>query len=129
MIRFHAYDIKEERTAFPTPTQFRYGRNPSYLNSLAAGVFSPILHLPQILWFGCFGPFLKSLWRGLYFIGFSMFAGLTGRANGFIVTNVAPRELTEAQKLDAVNDMLQGTGYRAVPLNAPTQDFGGSGQH
>lgn len=129
MIRFHSYKIKEERTAFPSPNQFRAAYNPSYLNSLAAGCVSPLLHLPQILWFGCTWPFLKSLARALYFIGFSMLSGIMGRANGFIVSNVEPVEMTEEDKLNAVNEMLAGTGYRAVPLNAPPQDFGGTGQH
>jgi hypothetical protein len=128
MIRFQSFHIKRERTAFPEPRQFEVGPNPSYFNSLCAGVFSPILHLPQILWWGCLWPFLNSLWRGVWFIGFSMLAGLLGRANGFVITQVEKNELTEEDKHKAINDMLAGTGYRAVPLNAP-QDFGGSGQH
>lgn len=129
MIKFHSYKFKEERTAFPTPTQFRMGRNPSYLNSLVAGCFSPILHLPQILWFGCLWPFLRSLWRAVGFIVISVWAGLTGRANGFVVTQMEQASVSEEDKLAAVNEMLAGTGYRAVPLNAPAQDFDASGQH
>lgn len=129
MIRFHAFDIKEERTAFPTPKQFRVGANPSYLNSLVAGCFSPILHLPQILWFNSLWPFIKSLVMGVAFIGVSMIAGLLGRANGFVITQAEPRKMTEEEKQQAINEMLSGSGYRAVPLNAPEQDFSATGQH
>lgn len=108
--------MREERTNAPTPAQFRVGRNPNYLDSLIAGVVSPIVHLPQILWFGSFWPFLKSLWRGLSFIIYSMVAGIAGQANGFRTVEVSERPLTEEEKQKALDDMLLGSGFIAVSL-------------
>lgn len=116
-IHFKAYDVKEQRTSVPTPMQFRVGRNPSYLNSLVAGVFSPILHLPQIFWFNSLWPFIKSLWTGFAFIVMSFCAGVMGNANGFRVINVAERELSDAEKQSALDDMLRGSGFIAVSLS------------
>ena len=128
-LMFKKFTTKEERTSIPTPRQFRVGYNPSYLNSLMCGVFSPILHIPQILWFNSLWPFIKSLWMGIAFIGLSIVAGIAGRANGFIITTVEDGELTEEEKLRALADMLEGSGYKAVPINQPAADFGASGQH
>lgn len=116
-IQFKAYDIREERTSVPTPMQFRTGRNPSYLNSLVAGIFSPILHLPQIFWFNSLWPFLKSLWTGVAFISLSMGAGIAGQANGFRTVEVKERDLTEEEKQTALDDMLRGSGFIAVSVN------------
>ena len=128
-IKFQSIDVKEERTSIPTPRQFRVGHNPNYLNSLMCGVFSPILHLPQIIWFNSVWPFLKSLVAGLVFIVMSIVAGVLGRANGFVVTEMAEREPTREEKERALNEMLAGSGYRAVPIETPAQDFHASGQH
>jgi hypothetical protein len=115
-IHFKAFDIREERTSVPTPMQFRTGRNPSYLNSLVAGVFSPILHLPQIFWFNSLWPFIKSLWTGVSFISLSIGAGIAGQANGFRTVEVKERELSEDEKQAALDDMLKGSGFIAVSL-------------
>ena len=115
-IQFKAYDVREERTNIPTPTQFRLGRNPSYVDSLIAGVVSPIVHLPQILWFNSFWPFAKSLWSGVHFIFLSVGAGVTGQANGFRTVEVKERELSEEEKQTALDDLLLGTGFIAVNL-------------
>lgn len=115
-IQFKAYDVREERTNVPTPTQFRMGRNPSYVDSLIAGVVSPIVHLPQILWFNSLWPFAKSLWSGLSFIFLSIGAGVAGHANGFRTVEVKERELTEEEKQGALDDMLRGSGFIAVNL-------------
>lgn len=120
-LQFKAYEVREERTNVPTPNQFRVGRNPSYLDSLVAGVISPIVHLPQILWFGSLWPFIKSLWRGLSFILYSMIAGVAGQANGFRTVDVAERELTDAEKQTALDDMLRGSGFIAIS----TKSIGG----
>lgn len=125
-INFHKIKLVEERTSIPTPRQFRVDHNPSYLNSLMCGVFSPILHLPQILWFNSLWPFLKSLWMGLFFIGLSIIAGIMGRANGFIVKEVIEGEVSEEEKLRAIEEILHGTGYKAVKIGS---DFSASGQH
>lgn len=117
-INFKKFSVKEVRTSIPTPRQFRVGHNPSYLNSLCAGVFSPILHIPQILWFNSLWPFLVSLWMGLTFIVLSMVAGFMGRANGFIVTEVVDEEIDEADRKKVIDDMLAGTGYTAVKIPA-----------
>lgn len=116
-IQFIAYDVEEERTSAPTPNQFRIGHNPSYVNSLIAGCLSPIIHLPQILWFGSFWPFLQSLWKGLSFIVYSIMAGLAGQANGFRTVEVKERTLSDEEKQAALDDMLQGTGFVAVKLS------------
>lgn len=116
-IRFKAFEVKEKRTCVPTPPQFRIGSNPSYVDSLIAGVFSPFLHLPQILWFNSLWPFLRSLWTALSFILMSIGAGVTGRANGFRTTEVQERDLSEAEKQTALDDMLRGTGFIAVSLS------------
>jgi hypothetical protein len=117
-IHFHTYDIKEERTWVPSPPEFRPGHNPNYLESLCAGCFSPLLHLPQILWFNSFWPFLKSLVGGLTFIVMSFIAGLMGRANGVRTVSVTPREPTVAEKERALANLLEGTGYMAVPIKS-----------
>lgn len=111
-----AIEVERQRTAIPAPREFEVGPNPSYLNSLVAGCFSPILHLPQILWFNSLWPFLKSLAGGLSFIVLSFVAGLTGRANGFRVIGYKERELTEQEKEMAIREILAGTGYVAQPL-------------
>jgi len=116
MIQFHTYDIKEERTWVPTPMEFLPGHNPNYIESLVAGCFSPILHLPQILWFNSCWPFLKSLCGGLVFIVMSIVAGLLGRANGIRTVSVTPREPSLAEKELALANLLEGTGYKAVPI-------------
>ena len=116
-IHFHTYDIKEERTWVPSPPEFRPGHNPNYLESLCAGCFSPLLHLPQILWFNSLWPFIKSLWTGFAFIVMSFCAGVMGNANGFRVINVAERELSDAEKQSALDDMLRGSGFIAVSLS------------
>jgi hypothetical protein len=116
-IQFKAFDVREERTNVPTPTQFRMGRNPSYVDSLIAGVISPIIHLPQILWFNSFWPFIKSLWSGVQFIFLSVGAGVTGQANGFRTVEVKERDLTEEEKQTALDDMLRGSGFIAVNVN------------
>jgi hypothetical protein len=117
-IKFHSYDIKEERTWVPSPPEFRVGHNPNYLQSLVAGVFSPILHLPQIFWFNSIWPFLRSLAGALSFIGVSFIAGIMGRANGVRTVSFVPREATVAEKERALSDLLAGSGYVAVPVNA-----------
>lgn len=121
-INFHKFKLVEERTSIPTPRQFRVGHNPSYLNSLMCGVFSPILHLPQIIWFNSVWPFLKSLWMGVCFIFLSIIAGIVGRANGFIVTHEVDGEITEEEKLAAIENILQGTGYKAVKLGMAKEE-------
>lgn len=130
-INFKSFEIKEEPTNCPTPMQFRVGRNPSYIDSLLAGVVSPIIHLPQILWFGSFWPFLKSLWRGVSFICFSMAMGFLGRAQGVRIVEATPRELTMEDRQKVLDDMLAGSGFKAVPLNQlyGNQSHGGSGEH
>jgi hypothetical protein len=115
-IRFKAFDVREERTNVPTPPQFRLGPNPSYLDSLVAGVVSPIIHLPQILWFNSLWPFLKSLWAGVHFIFLSVGAGLAGQANGFRTVEVKERDLSDEEKQTALDDMLRGSGFIAVNL-------------
>lgn len=126
-IQFKAYEIKEERTAFPTPKQFRVEQNPSYLASVLAGVVSPIIHLPHILWFNSLWPFIKSIAGSIAFIGLSMFAGVTGRASGYIVTGMEEREVSQEEKDKAVQEILKGTGYKAVRFNEEWK--GGSGEH
>lgn len=115
-IQFHTYDVKEERTWVPTPRQFRAGHNPNYLESLVAGCFSPFLHLPQIIWFGSFWPFLKSLAGGLSFIVMSFVAGILGRANGVRTVSMKPRQPSIAEKELALAELLAGSGYKAVPI-------------
>jgi hypothetical protein len=116
-IHFKAYDVKEARTNLPTPLQFRVGANPSYVDSLIAGVISPILHLPQILWFNSLWPFFKSLYTGVVFICLSVSMGVMGRANGFVTSEVVERDLSEEEKQTALDDMLRGSGYIAVNVN------------
>ena len=116
-IQFKAYDVREERISVPAPNQFRVEHNPNYVDSLIAGCLSPIIHLPQILWFGSFWPFLKSLWKGLSFIVYSIMAGLAGQANGFQTVEVKERTLSDEEKQAALDDMLQGTGFVAVKLS------------
>lgn len=118
MIKFHTYDVKEERTWVPTPLQFRVGDNPNYLESLCAGCFSPFLHLPQILWFNSCWPFLKSLANGISFIGVSFVAGVMGRANGVRTVSMVERPPTIAEKERALADLLEGSGYKAVPIKS-----------
>lgn len=122
-----AYDIKEERTAFPTPKQFRVEKNPSYLASLLAGVFSPILHLPQMVWFNIIWPLAKAIFSTMMFILLCMFAGITGRASGYIVTGLEERPATDEEKEKALGEMLAGTGYKAVKIDAEWK--GASGEH
>lgn len=126
-IQFKAYEIKEERTAFPTPKQFRVEKNPSYLASLLAGVFSPILHLPQIAWFNILWPLAQAIWSSIVFVLLSMFAGVTGRASGYVVTGLEERTATEEEKEKAMQEMLAGSGYKAVKIDAEWK--GGSGEH
>lgn len=113
-IQFKVYEVKKERTCIPEPGEFQYGRNPSYMNSLITGVFSPILHLPQILWFNSFWPFLKSLYASFLFVLMSMAAGVRGTANGFRTVGVRERELSDEEKEIALAEMLEGSGYVAV---------------
>lgn len=121
MISFHSFDIKEERTWIPTPKQFRVGPNPNYLNSLSCGIFSPILHLPQILWFNCLYPFLKNIFLTFSFLGIAILAGVMGRANGFRVVSMTPRVPTEDEKREAMNEMLRGSGFVATSLQGDSQ--------
>ena len=113
-LQFKAYEVQKERTCIPEPSEFRIEHNPNYLNSFITGVFSPLLHLPQILWFSSLWPFLKSLWNSLSFILLSMSMGVMGRANGFRTVNVVERELSDEEKEAALADMLEGSGYVAV---------------
>jgi hypothetical protein len=113
-IQFKAYKVTKERTCAPEPNEFQVGRNPSYLNSLVAGVLSPILHLPQILWLNSFWPLLKSLWRSLTFILLSMSAGFMGQANGFRTTGVKEHLMSDEEKECVLAEMLEGSGYVAV---------------
>jgi hypothetical protein len=41
-----------------------------------------------------------------------------GRANGFVTSEVVERELSEKEKQAALDDMLRGSGYKAVNLSA-----------
>lgn len=116
-MQFRAYEYKEERTSCPEPRQFRIGPNPSYLSSLLAGVVSPILHLPQIVWFNSLWPFAVSVFSGLSFICVSITMGLLGRANGVRIVAIEPKELNMDEKQKALDDMLAGSGFKAVPLN------------
>jgi hypothetical protein len=116
-IQFKAFEYKEARTNLPSPGQFRLGPNPSYADSLIAGVVSPIIHLPQILWFNSLWPFAKSLWSSFSFLCLSIGAGFAGNANGFITTEVIERDLSEGDKQRALDDMLRGSGYQAISLN------------
>jgi hypothetical protein len=128
-LEFRAFEYKEVRTSIPEPKQFRIGPNPNYLDSLMAGVFSPILHLPQILWFGSIWPFIKSLFGGVYFILTSMVMGLLGRANGIRIVEIEPKELTQAEKQKALDEMLAGSGFKAVPLSELYGAKHASGEH
>lgn len=113
---FKSYDVREKRTSVPTPNQFRVGHNPNYVDSLIAGCLSPIIHIPQILWFGSCWPFLRSLWRGLSFIAYSFMAGLAGKANGFRTVEIKERTFSDEEKRAALDEMLQGTGFVAVKI-------------
>jgi len=116
-IKFKAIEVQRERTMIPTPREFEIGPNPSYLNSLVTGCFSPILHLPQIILLGAVWPFLTQLFNGLMFICLSFYAGITGRANGWRVIGHKERDLTVAEKEEVMRDMMAGSGYKAVPLD------------
>lgn len=131
-IVFKAYDVEEERTLIPTPREFRVEHNPSYVASLVTGVFSPILHLPQIVFFGLLWPFVKSLVKAIFFLIVSFLAGITGRATGVRVKQMTPRELSQDEKRKALAEMLEGTGFMAVPINGRAvvdEDAAGTGQH
>ena len=128
-IQFKAFEYKEERTAFPEPQQFRIGHNPNYIESILAGVVSPIIHLPQILWFGSIWPFLRSLVRGLWFIATSMLMGILGRAIGVRIVGLEPKELSMEGKQKALDDMLAGSGFKAVPLSELYGAKHASGEH
>lgn len=135
-IQFKAFHVKEERTNIPTPTQFRVEQNPSYANSLIAGVFSPILHLPQIYLFGCVWPFLRSLFKATSFIFLSMIAGVLGKASGYRVVDVEESSVGEDEKREAIEQMLVGTGYIAITqveyaqlVQASIKHEGGTGLH
>ncbi len=116
-INFKAIEVHRERTMIPTPREFEVGPNPSYLNSLVTGCFSPILHLPQIIVLGALWPFIKSIANAMAFICLSFYAGITGRANGFRIIGMKERELTNDEKELALRDMMAGSGYKAIPLD------------
>jgi hypothetical protein len=113
-------EVKRERTSVPTPKEFEVGDNPSYLNSLMTGCVSPLLHLPQILWFNSLWPFVKSLGGSVAFIGMAFVAGVTGKANGYRVLSVEERELTMDEKEEMVRDILSGTGFVPQRLDKPS---------
>lgn len=115
-IEIRSFDLKEERTLFPTPKQFRVEDNPSYVASLVTGCFSPILHLPQIVFYTILWPFVTAIFKGIVFIGLSMFAGVTGRASGYRTVEYVERKQTQAERQEVLNEMLKGTGFRVVPI-------------
>lgn len=119
-IEIRSFELKEERTSLPTPKQFRVERNPSYFASLVTGCFSPILHLPQIVFYTILWPFIMAIFRAIIFIGLSMFAGITGRASGYRTVEYVERKQTQSERQAIVNEMLRGTGFRAVPIEKGT---------
>jgi hypothetical protein len=103
-LEFRAFEYKEVRTSIPEPKQFRIGPNP--------------------IW-----PFIKSLFGGVYFILTSMVMGLLGRANGIRIVEIEPKELTQAEKQKALDEMLAGSGFKAVPLSELYGAKHASGEH
>lgn len=126
-ITLKAMKIEEERTYFPTITQFRVEENPCYPCSLITGIVSPILHLPHLLLTQALWPFAKAVFGVFAFVFVSMFAGVMGRASGYRISKMEEVELTREDKETALRDILQGTGYVAVPLDREFK--GGSGEH
>ena len=73
-----------KRVWFPAPETLVVGPNANYLQSLCAGVVSPILHLPNMLWDFLVLPVVLGVGRMAAVLGLSLLAGITGRANGFV---------------------------------------------
>jgi hypothetical protein len=119
-IEIRSFELKEKKTNFPTPKQFRVENNPSYASSLVTGCFSPLLHLPQILFYGTLWPIATSLSKSFAFIALSMWAGVTGRACGYRTVEYIERKQRQAERQEVLNEMLAGTGFRAVPITAET---------
>jgi hypothetical protein len=119
-IEIRSFELKEERTILPTPKQFRVERNPNYLASLVTGCFSPILHLPQIVFYTILWPIVVAIFQAIVFIGLSMFAGITGRASGYRTIEYVERKQTQAERQEILNGVLKGTGFRAVPIEKGT---------
>jgi hypothetical protein len=120
-LEFHGYEMKREPTMLPTPKEFCVENNPSYAKSLVTGIVSPLFHLPQIIFFGCLWPFITAIGKSIAYIGLSMYAGFTGRASGYRTTEVKSVAISQADRQKAVNRMLEGSGFVAVPIEAITE--------
>jgi len=84
-------------TWLPEPANLRVQRNPNYLQSLVVGVFSPIFHLPFILFYTFVRPLWDAIVKVVLFFAVSFFAGITGKACGVRLIDVQAEEPTEEE--------------------------------
>lgn len=105
------------KTWLPMPSELFLGeRNPNYFESLVAGVFSPIFHLPYIAWFNIIYPVIAGLGRALAFISVSVIGGLLGRASGRRMVAIEELKLTDKEMEEQLDMLLKDTGYLAVKM-------------
>lgn len=98
----------------PEPSNLRIGeKNPSYLKSLAAGVLSPIVHLPWIIFYTFIRPLFDSLLKFILFFGVSFFAGLTGRASGVRLLEVTEERPSEEEIAEYIKAIFKDAGVNA----------------
>jgi hypothetical protein len=98
----------------PEPSNLRIGeKNPSYLKSLAAGVLSPIVHLPWIIFYTFIRPLFDSLLKFVLFFGVSFFAGLTGRASGVRLLEVTEERPSEEEIAEYIKAIFKDAGVNA----------------
>lgn len=106
------------KTWMPMPSQLFLGeQNPNYIESLVAGVFSPIFHLPYILWYNIIYPVLAGICRSIAFISVSIVGGIIGRASGRRTIAIEELKLSDDEMEAQLDFLLKDTGYMAVKMD------------
>lgn len=95
----------------PEPSNLRIGeKNPSYVKSLAAGVISPFVHLPWIIFYTFLRPLFDALVKTILFFGVSIFAGLCGRAAGVRLVEVQEERPSEEEIAEYIRAIFKDAG-------------------
>ena len=109
-----------EKTLFPTGKEFEFAKSKevkfAYWESLTVGILSPLLHLPQMVFFGVILPVISGVVGVVASIFISFVVGLSGRATGRRVTKEELLKLEDEDVEKEINSILRGTGFAVTKV-------------
>lgn len=76
-------NLEPTRNWLPDPRRMMTARNDSYIRSFVAGVFSPLFHLPQMVWGLILRPLIYGIGAVIAVLVINFLAGVVGYCTGF----------------------------------------------